>query len=421
MFETDDIVEKFVLVGVDTEKDVMTCEACLLELEELVKTAGGTVLMTVIQKRQNPSNKSYVGKGKLEEIKILIDEVSATGIVCDDELSPSQIKNMEEVLQTKIVDRTMLILDIFAKHAISKEGIIQVELAQLKYRLKRLVGIGASMSRLGGGIGTRGPGEKKLETDRRYIKDRISELKKELNEIEVHRSVLRSSKIKKSIPKISTVGYTNAGKSTLLNTLTDAGVLAENKLFATLDTTIRSVKLPQGAEFYLADTVGFIQKLPHHLIEAFKATLEELKYSDVLLHIIDASSEFREEQMEVVYNTLKRLNLSHIPVITVYNKIDVEDVLRPLPFDLDSYETVEISAKNALGTDDLLTVIENLLKTFKKEMQFVLPYAEGSLIGKIHQKCDVLEEEHTADGVKFKLFADDEMFNRLLKFVVAEE
>ena len=267
--------ERVILVGVDLENNgTMSTEACLDELEELVKTAGAVTVAKVIQKREKIHSGHYIGKGKMEEIKMMIQTYDASGIVCDDELSPAQMKNLEQMLQTKIMDRTMVILDIFASRAMSKEGKIQVELAQLKYRLSRLAGIGASMSRLGGGIGTRGPGETKLETNRRHIKDRIGELNQELNQIQTHRQLLRNQRNKKGTPLLSLVGYTNAGKSTLINTLTDAGVLAEDKLFATLDTTTRKVKLPNGTEILLTDTVGFIQKLPHHLIQAFRATLE---------------------------------------------------------------------------------------------------------------------------------------------------
>ncbi len=294
--------ERVILIGIDLDNNE-TAEVCLDELEELVKTAGAVSVAKVIQKRERIHSGHYIGKGKLEEVKMMLKTYDASGIVCDDELSPAQMKNLEQILQTKIMDRTMVILDIFASRAISKEGKIQVELAQLKYRLSRLSGIGASMSRLGGGIGTRGPGETKLETNRRYIKDRIGELNQELKQIETHRQLLRNQRSKKSTPLISLVGYTNAGKSTLINALTDAGVLAEDKLFATLDTTTRKVKLPNGTEVLLTDTVGFIQKLPHHLIQAFRATLEELNFADILIHVVDASNINRQQQMDVVYQT----------------------------------------------------------------------------------------------------------------------
>ena len=287
LHENKDTEERLILVGIELEdKDspsAMAVEACLDELEELVNTAGATAVARTIQRREKVHPAHYLGKGKIEELKMMIHTYDATGIVCDDELSPAQLKNLEKMLETKVMDRTIVILDIFAGRAISGEGKIQVELAQLKYRMSRLTGMGASMSRLGGGIGTRGPGEKKLETDRRHIKERIAELNRDLKEIQTHRELLRSQRNKKGTPVVSLVGYTNAGKSTTLNVLTQAGVLAEDKLFATLDTTTRKVELPGGSEILLTDTVGFIQKLPHHLIQAFRATLEELKYADILL------------------------------------------------------------------------------------------------------------------------------------------
>ncbi|MBR0104521.1 MAG: GTPase HflX, partial [Firmicutes bacterium] len=331
LHSTEELKERVILVGVDKGSGDMEEEACLEELAQLVDTAGAEVVGQLIQKRDSFNGAHYVGKGKIEEIKYMIDAFDATGIICDDELSPNQLKNLEKLLDTKVMDRTMLILDIFAGRAVSREGKIQVELAQLKYRLSRLAGIGTSLSRLGGGIGTRGPGEKKLETDRRYIKERISELKKDLKDAQAHRELLRNRR-KKNFACLSLIGYTNAGKSTILNTLTDAGVLAEDKLFATLDPTTRLVKLPAGTEILLTDTVGFIQKLPHQLIEAFKATLEELVFADYLIHVVDASNPHRDEQMEVVYKTIRDLKCEHIPVITVFNKCDLE-VARPLPRD----------------------------------------------------------------------------------------
>ena len=295
------------------------------------------------------------------------------------------------MLETKVMDRTIVILDIFAGRAISGEGKIQVELAQLKYRMSRLTGMGASMSRLGGGIGTRGPGEKKLETDRRHIKERIAELNRDLKEIQTHRELLRSQRSKKGTPVVSLVGYTNAGKSTTLNVLTQAGVLAEDKLFATLDTTTRKVELPGGSEILLTDTVGFIQKLPHHLIQAFRATLEELKYADILLHVVDASNPNREEQMRVVYDTLRGLGCEDTPVITVYNKMDREVEL-PLPMDRMAREIVQISAGKQIGLEQMLATIEKLLKSFRKSMTVLLPYTEGALAGWVHGRCEIIRE-----------------------------
>ena len=415
---TEEMKEKVILVGVDQEMGGMDTESCLDELNELVKTAGAESVGRLIQKREKIHPAQYLGKGKLKELQVMINAYDATGIVCDDELSPAQIKNLEQILNTKIMDRTMVILDIFASRAISREGKIQVELAQLKYRLSRLVGIGASLSRLGGGIGTRGPGETKLEVDRRYIKSRIAELNRELKEIETHRELLRNQRDKKGKPVVSLVGYTNAGKSTLINKLTDAGVLAEDKLFATLDTTTRKVKLINGSEILLTDTVGFIQKLPHNLVQAFRATLEEMKYADILLHVVDASNPQRKEHMNVVYSTLRELGCEETPVITVFNKIDREDVEYPLPFDIKARDTVKISAKTGKGTENMLTAIEELLKSFRKSIKVMIPYSEGSLISYIHGKCEIISEEHTETGYLIEAYVNEETENRLKNYIL---
>lgn len=417
LYELEQAGERLILVGVEPEdgRGGMEMDACLDELEELVKTAGGVAVGRMVQRRERAHPGHYLGKGKAEELKVMLHAFDATGIVCDDELSPAQLKNLEQILETKVMDRTIVILDIFAAHALSGEGKIQVELAQLKYRLSRLAGIGASLSRLGGGIGTRGPGEKKLETDRRHIKERIAELNREAGEIRTHRELLRAQRKKKGTPLVSLVGYTNAGKSTLINALTDAGVLAEDKLFATLDTTTRKVELPNGSEILLTDTVGFIQKLPHHLVQAFRATLEELKYADILLHIVDASNPQREEQMRVVYQTLKELGCGDTPVITVFNKMDLLPEL-PLPPDGSARDTVRISAAENSGLDGLLESIERLLQSFRKTMRVMLPYTEGGLIGWVHGRCEILREEHTADGVLLEAAVDEEAENRLGKY-----
>lgn len=419
LYDVEEIKERVILIGVEMDerntKSAMDMEACLDELEELVKTAGGVVVARAVQKRDRIHPGHYVGKGKAEEIQMMLRTYDATGVVCDDELSPAQLRNLEQMLETKVMDRTMVILDIFASRALSREGKIQVELAQLKYRLSRLTGIGASMSRLGGGIGTRGPGEKKLETDRRYIKERIAELNASAKEIEVHRQLLRSQRDKKGHPVISMVGYTNAGKSTIINALTDAGVLAEDKLFATLDITTRMVDLPNGSEILLTDTVGFIQKLPHHLIQAFRATLEELKFADVLLHVVDASNPHRQEQMDVVYKTLKDLHCSDTPVITVYNKMDKEIEL-PLPTDTIARDRVKISAKTGDGMQNLLEHIEILLKSFRSSMKVLIPYQEGSYLSYIHGKCEVISEEHTESGILIEAYMTEEVVNRLERF-----
>lgn len=419
LYDNEEVKERVILVAVEMDeknsKSAMETEACLDELEELVKTAGGMVVARAVQKRERIHPGHYIGKGKVEEVKMMLATYDATGIVCDDELSPAQMRNLEQMLETKVMDRTMVILDIFASRALSREGKLQVELAQLKYRLSRLSGIGASMSRLGGGIGTRGPGEKKLEIDRRYIKERIAELNSAAKEIEVHRQLLRSQREKKGTPVISMVGYTNAGKSTILNALTDAGVLAEDKLFATLDTTTRMVYLPNGSEILLTDTVGFIQKLPHHLIQAFRATLEELQFADILLHVVDASNPHRQEQMDVVYKTLKDLGCSDTPVITVYNKMDREVEL-PLPTDNLSRDKVKISAKTGQGMQEFLERIEILLKSFRSSMKVLIPYHEGSYLSYIHGKCEVISEEHTEKGVLIEAYMTEEAVNRLERF-----
>ncbi|MBP3628067.1 MAG: GTPase HflX [Anaerotignum sp.] len=423
LHELNQLEERVILVAVEMDernsRSAMETEACLDELEELVKTAGATAVARPIQKRERIHPGHYLGTGKIEEVKAMVAAYNATGIVCDDELSPAQLKNLEQMLDTKVMDRTMVILDIFAARALSGEGKIQVELAQLKYRLSRLVGIGASMSRLGGGIGTRGPGETKLETDRRYIKERIAELNREAQDIRTHRELLRAQRSKKGTPVISLVGYTNAGKSTILNYLSDAEVLAEDKLFATLDTTTRKVELPGGSEIFLTDTVGFIQKLPHHLVQAFRATLEELQYADILLHVVDASNPNRTEHMKVVYETLKSLGCENTPVLTMFNKMD-NDVELPLPMDTMARDIVQVSAAKGEGMDVLLERIEKLLQSFRKSMTALVPYTEGSLIGWVHGRCEIIREEHTGEGVLLEVYVDEESANRLAKFKVEE-
>lgn len=415
LYEVEKPAERVILVAVDEEGSMK--DDFLNELEELAQTAGAVTVGRLIQKREKRHPGHYIGKGKAEELKLMIAALDADGIITDDELTPAQMRNLEDLLDTKVMDRTMVILDIFAARALSNEGKIQVELAQLKYRLTRLSGQGTSLSRLGGGIGTRGPGEKKLETDRRYIKERISELESSLRDIETHRELLRSGRDKKGVINVSLVGYTNAGKSTLLNRLTDAGVLAEDKLFATLDTTARNLKLPGGTSIILTDTVGFIRKLPHHLIRAFRATLEEMKYADILIHVVDASNPDRAQQMSTVYETLKELGCEKTPVITAFNKMDREVEL-PLPPDASARETVKISAKEGKGTEELAIAVENLIKSFKKHIKVVIPYSEGKLMAMVYSRCEVINEEHREDGVCADLYADSEMENRLEKYTV---
>ena len=419
MHDTMQIEERVILFGADMDerysRSAMGIDASLDELEELVKTAGATAVGRMIQKREHRHAGHYLGKGKIEELKMMVQALDASGVVCDDELSPAQLRNLERMLETKVMDRAIVILDIFAARALSGEGKIQVELAQLKYRLSRLAGLGASMSRLGGGIGTRGPGEKKLENDRRYVKERIAELNREAKEIQTHRALLRNQRDKKGMPVISLVGYTNAGKSTILNALTEAGVLAEDKLFATLDTTTRKVGLPGGSDILLTDTVGFIQKLPHHLIQAFRATLEELKYADVLLHVVDMSNPNRDEHIQVVYKTLDDLGCAQTPVLTVFNKMD-RDIELPLPVDGRAGEIVQISAKSGMGMDALLQTIEKVLQSFRSSLTALVPYTEGALISWVHGRCEIIKEEHLAEGVLLEVYVDEESENRLMKY-----
>ena len=417
LYDLEDIQERVILVAVDGSSLTDTVEDSLDELEELVHTAGAVTAAKIIQKREKIHPGHYVGKGKVEEIKEALEEYQATGIICDDELSPAQIKNLQAMLDTKVMDRTMLILDIFAARARSKEGKIQVELAQLRYRLSRLTGLGQSLSKLGGGgIGTRGPGEKKLELDRRYIRDRISELSAEVKEIQTHRQLIRERRSKSAAPVIAIVGYTNAGKSTLLNVLTGAGVLAEDKLFATLDPTTRKTPLPGGTEILVTDTVGFIRKLPHHLVKSFHSTLEELVYADILLHVIDANSSQRESHMAVVYKTLQDLKAMEKPIITVYNKMDM-DVVKPLPVDDHSKHTVHISAAKEEGIQALLGIIERVLQESRKRMTVLIPYTDGGIVNQIHGQCEIVKEEHRETGVYIDLYTTEEMEGRLQKYI----
>ena len=359
VYETDEIIEKVILVGVafDTDDDT---ERSLDELRELAKTAGAQTVGRMIQTRDNFHPATYIGKGKLDEVRTLISALGATGIICDDELSPAQLKNLEDELDTKVMDRTMVILDIFAARASTSEGKLQVEMAQLKYRMTRLAGLGTTLSRLGGGIGTRGPGEKKLETDRRIIKDRLARLNSDLKDIENHRNVVRARRLDTSTPVVAIVGYTNAGKSTLLNKLTNAGVLSEDKLFATLDPTTRALKLPNGENVMLTDTVGFIRKLPHNLIQAFRSTLEEARYADILVHVVDSSNPDNKHQIQTVYETLDSLEVSGKPIITLLNKCDITDD-NTIIKDEKADATIRISAKTGEGLEAFLTKLQDII------------------------------------------------------------
>lgn len=386
----------------------------LKELEELAETAGAVTVGTLIQNREKIHPGTYLGKGKIDELREMIRLRQATGIICDDELSPVQLKNLEDALETKVMDRTMVILDIFAARARTREGKIQVELAQLKYRAVRLVGLRESLSRLGGGIGTRGPGEKKLEVDRRLIHNRISVLKAELEDVKRHRDVTRKQREESGVLTAAIVGYTNAGKSTLLNRLTGAGILAEDRLFATLDPTTRTFLLPGGDKVLLTDTVGFIRKLPHHLIDAFKSTLEEARYCDVILHVVDCSNPAMDIQMHVVYETLRRLEIRDKEIITVFNKID-----RPgadlLVRDTNSDYRVKISARTGEGMEDLLEVFETILRNRRIYLEKIFSYQEAGKIQKIRSMGRLLSEEYKEDGIHVKAYVPAELFEELYR------
>lgn len=411
MYDMKEREERLILFAVATVDGDDTADS-LNELEELIQTAGAYSVAKVVQNRESIHSGTYLGKGKIEELKEMLDTLDATGVVCDDELSPAQLKNLEIALQAKVMDRTMVILDIFAQRASTKEGKIQVELAQLKYRSTRLIGMRNSLSRLGGGIGTRGPGEKKLEVDRRLIRDRISQLNHELDDVKRSRQTSRELRSKGSIPIVSIVGYTNAGKSTLLNLLTSAGVLEEDKLFATLDPTTRNLVLPSGQQLLLTDTVGFIRKLPHHLIEAFRSTLEEAKYADIILHVVDSSNPVAYKQMHVVYETLDHLGVKDKTIVTAFNKQDkliTDQIIKDFKAD----RTVKISAKESLGIDTLLEIFEEILRERKILVEKVFPYHDASKIQVIRKYGQLLEEEYQAEGIYVKAYVPKDVYNGL--------
>lgn len=408
-FEQNEKQEKVILVAVCLD-DVQDVEESLDELEQLAETAGAQTVGRCIQNREAIHNSTYVGSGKIQEIKDMIWEQDADGIICDDELSPMQIRNLEEELDCKVMDRTLLILDIFASRARTREGKIQVELAQLKYFSTRLTGYGNSLSRLGGGIGTRGPGEKKLEMDRRLIRKRIGRLSKELKQVVKHREVQRQKRSKNHVPVVCIAGYTNAGKSTLLNLYTDAGVLEEDQLFATLDPTTRSVKLPCGQEILLTDTVGFIQKLPHHLVNAFQSTLEEAKYSDLILHVVDASNPQREKQMQTVYETFRQLKIQDKKIITVFNKMDKAEDTEFLK-DVNADEVINISAKKKIHTEELLQLIEDILMEGQIYVEHLVKYADAGVIQKIRRNGVLLKEEYRDNGIYVEAYVPLELTN----------
>lgn len=412
MIELGQGKERVILVGVSVD-DGDDTEESLDELAELALTAGAETVGKVIQKREQIHPGTYVGKGKLDEIKDLLWETEADGIICDDELTPVQLGNLRDELDTKVMDRTLVILDIFASRASTSEGKIQVELAQLKYRQSRLTGYGTSLSRLGGGIGTRGPGEKKLEMDRRLIKSRIAQLNRELKDVKRHREVTREQRSRNHVPVVAIVGYTNAGKSTLLNKLTGADILAEDKLFATLDPTTRGLKLPSGQEILLTDTVGFIRKLPHHLIEAFRSTLEEAKYADIILHVVDVSNPQMEQQMYTVYETLYQLGVQEKPILTAFNKQDrLEEVFTVRDFKAD--DTVKISARTGEGLGILKEKLETVLREQKIAIEKMYSYKEAGKIQLIRKYGELIDEEYLEEGILVKAYVPKNIYERVL-------
>ena len=387
-------------------------ERSLDELAELAATAGAEVTGRLIQTRECVHPATYIGRGKLIELKELLWETEATGIICDDELSSTQLGNLEEELDCKVLDRTLLILDIFAARAVSGEGKIQVELAQLRYRASRLSGLGRSLSRLGGGIGTRGPGEKKLEMDRRLIRERISRLKKELADVERHRELLRSQRNQSGMKVAALVGYTSAGKSSIENALTNAGILEDAMLFSTLDTTTRALQLDGTQEILLTDTVGFIRKLPHHLIEAFKSTLEEAKYADIIIHVVDVSNPRMDEQMYVVYDTLRQMGAEGKPVITLFNKQDrLEKEESHKDFQADY--SIATSAKTGQGLDKLKAALLEIIRRDQIYVERLYPFADAGKIQMIRSKGQLLSEEYLPEGIQIKAYVPQDVYGKL--------
>lgn len=411
MYDMEQIEEKVILAGVDTG-DGGAAQRSLDELAELAKTAGAKVVGRLIQARESAHPATYVGKGKLLELKDLIWETDATGIICDDELTSAQLGSLEAELSCKVIDRTLLILDIFAARAVSGEGKIQVELAQLRYRASRLTGLGRSLSRLGGGIGTRGPGEKKLEMDRRLIRERISRLKRELKDVEKHRELIRNQRQQSGLKVAALVGYTSAGKSSIENALTDAGILEDAMLFSTLDTTTRSLMLDNTQEILLTDTVGFIRKLPHHLVEAFKSTLEEVKYADLIIHVVDASNPQMDEQMYVVYDTLRQLGAEGKPVITLFNKQDrLESPVSQRDFQAEY--SIPTSAKTGQGLDELKKALLEIIRKDQIYIERLYDFSEAGRIQIIRSRGQLLSEEYVPEGIAVKAYVPKDIYGRV--------
>ena len=413
------VQERAVLVGLNADcfrQDQTATEETLEELEALLETAGGFCTAKILQNRHTPDSHSFIGEGKAMEVKMLIEATASTMAVFDNELSPGHIRALEEILGVTVLDRSALILDIFAQRAKTREGRLQVELAQYQYLLPRLSGMGKSLSRQGGGIGTRGPGETKLESDRRHIRERIDRLKNELAQVRQVRSVQRERRMKNSVPVVAIVGYTNAGKSTLLNHLTGAGIPANNRLFDTLDTTSRQLTVSENLDVILSDTVGFIAKLPHHLVDAFRATLEELEYADLLLHVIDSADPNREEHIAVVDKLISQLAKPGTQVLRCYNKADLvspEDI--PVGQDV-----VSISAAKGMGMDQLLAAIEKALDRGLHHVVVTLPYSMGGMVETLHSSAQVKSVDYTADGIEIETVVDEILYGRLKEYITRE-
>lgn len=411
MYEMEQIDERVILVGIDTGNED-AANRSLDELSELAKTAKAAVVGRLIQPRESAHPGTYIGKGKLTELKDLIWETDATGIICDDELTSAQLGNLEEELSCKIIDRTLLILDIFAARAVSGEGKIQVELAQLRYRASRLAGLGRSLSRLGGGIGTRGPGEKKLEMDRRLIRERISRLKKELKDVEKHRELIRTQRKQSGLKVAALVGYTSAGKSSIENVLTNAGILEDAMLFSTLDTTTRSLVLDNTQEILVTDTVGFIRKLPHHLVEAFKSTLEEAKYADIIIHVVDASNPQMDEQMHVAYDTLRQLGAADRPVITLFNKQDKLESAGSYR-DFQAEYSIPASAKTGEGLAELKKALLEIVRREQIYVERLYDFSEASKIQLIRSRGQLLSEKYVPEGIEVKAYVPKDIYGKV--------